>query len=161
MPWSFPPAIDRFWARVKKTKTCWLWQGPLESWFGRGNIRLDKLPGEIRGAHVFVHRFSWMIHNGPIPEGIDVCHTCDVAHCVRPDHLFLGTQADNNADMVQKGRQCKGSQQYNAKLKEKDIPVIRRLGDDGLSEQKIANLYDVSQVAISCVLLRKTWKHVA
>ena len=87
----------RFWGMVNKTEgRCWLWEGML-SWGGYG---LLKVSGRKRRAH----RISWELHNGPIPPGLLVLHKCDVRHCVRPDHLFLGTDLDNVVDMHIKGR---------------------------------------------------------
>lgn len=90
------PAEDRFWSRVNKTSTCWVWQGA--PWaFGYGRI-------EVNGRGVSTHRFSWERHNGKIPEGMSVLHKCDVPLCVNPAHLFLGTQEDNMRDRAAKGR---------------------------------------------------------
>jgi hypothetical protein len=88
----------RFWNKVHKTATCWLWRGHKNK--GYGLFAEDGLKARKR-----VHRFSWELHNGAIPGGLLVCHKCDVRCCVRPDHLFLGTHQDNYDDMVSKGRQ--------------------------------------------------------
>lgn len=69
--------------------------------------------------HVFAHRFSWMIHFGEIPKGMRVCHKCDVTICVNPDHLFLGTDADNMHDRDAKGRSCKGENHWQNKYPER------------------------------------------
>lgn len=90
------PLETRFWQRVEKTDGCWRWTGPLHA-FGYGLIWRG-------GNNVGAHRISWEIHVGPIPDGLFVLHRCDNPPCVRPDHLFLGTQADNIHDMVAKGR---------------------------------------------------------
>lgn len=92
----------RFWKQVHKTSDCWLWTGA-PTWNGYG--RIGYLPG---GGGMMAHRFSYLMHVGPIPDGLQVCHHCDVRACVRPDHLFLGTQADNMHDMVSKDRQARG-----------------------------------------------------
>lgn len=95
-----PPA-ERFWKYVDKTATCWLWTASV---YPAGYGSFSHAPGKHMGAH----RYSWELHFGPIPDGLFVCHTCDVKTCVRPDHLWLGTSAENTADKVAKGRQARG-----------------------------------------------------
>lgn len=83
---------SRFWQRVAKSDGCWLWNGALmNSGYGRFRKRL-------------AHRFSYAIANGGTPGGLCVMHTCDTPRCVRPDHLVLGSNIDNLADMTRKGR---------------------------------------------------------
>jgi len=87
---------------------CWLWEGAT-LFNGYGVIGR---PGKHNG-NVLTHRASWEVHVGSIPEGMYVLHRCDNRRCVLPDHLFLGTQADNLADMVSKGRSCRGERHWN------------------------------------------------
>lgn len=89
-------STDQFWARVEKTDACWLWTG---STYGIGYGQF-KHANKNRAAHIF----SYELHHGPVPEGLVVCHHCDVPGCVRPDHLFVGTHKDNTQDMMRKGR---------------------------------------------------------
>jgi hypothetical protein len=86
----------RFWSRVVTTPHCWLWTGSQRN--GYGSMTID-------GQNVFVHRLSWTVNRGPVPNGLCVLHKCDVRNCVNPDHLFLGTYKDNAQDASRKGRQ--------------------------------------------------------
>jgi hypothetical protein len=87
----------RFWAKVEKTEKCWEWTAALHETgygiFGIGGKRVDR-----------AHRISWRMHFGEIPKGMIICHRCDNPRCVRPDHLFVGTYADNTRDCMEKGR---------------------------------------------------------
>jgi hypothetical protein len=98
---------ERFWRKVKKSEGCWEWQGWRDDG-GYGSI------GSFGNAdRVKTHRYSWQLHNGPIPDDLLVCHTCDNPPCVRPDHLFLGTHLDNMRDKMKKGRHKAGRRTPN------------------------------------------------
>lgn len=142
--------MKRFWNKVEKTNTCWLWTAS-KSHNGYGVIWIKDI-GNVR-----VHRFSWELHVGPIPDGLCVLHKCDVPACVNPEHLFLGTRKDNAADMVKKGRSLVGVRNSNAKLTP-DIIVLIRAATGSMDQ--IAERFDVCQRTICQIRNRKTWSHI-
>lgn len=148
--------LDRqFWARVQKTESCWLWTGA--QWAGRRGVSYGKL---LRGGkYLSAHRVAWEMADGLIPSGQEVLHQCDVSLCVRRSHLFLGTQADNVADMVAKGRHRGpvSERSRSARLLLSDIPAIREKAQT-MTQQAIADEYHVTQTTISRVLRGDTWK---
>ena len=91
-----PRYVSRFWSRVEKTDGCWLWIGGLTP-KGYGRFRMW-------GREYRAHRISYYIATGTYPGDLQVCHSCDVRHCVNPDHLWLGSDFHNMSDMVSKGR---------------------------------------------------------
>jgi hypothetical protein len=94
----------RFLEKINKTDTCWLWTGALNS-RGYGSIG-------VNGKAVSAHRFSYEMYIGEIPEGLVICHSCDVRNCVNPEHLWAGTSADNNRDMFAKDRNGSSSRRH-------------------------------------------------
>lgn len=143
------PIEDRFKSRVLITPTCWLWIGCTDG-TGRGTIKYE-------GRQVGAHRISWKLHRGLIPDGLCVLHRCDVPTCVNPEHLFLGTQAENMMDMKQKGRQARGEKQGSAKLTVSDVEAIRL---DRSSQALIAWAYGISQTQVSRIKLGERWAHL-
>lgn len=97
------PLAERFWRRVDKSGPCWIWTGA-QGHHGYGRIGI----GGHDGPTVLAHRVAWELSNGPVPEGLCVLHRCDNPPCVNPDHLFVGTQADNIRDCKEKGRMRNG-----------------------------------------------------
>ena len=108
------------------------------------------------------HRYAWARVNGPVPIGLMVRHKCDNPKCVNSDHLEIGTQADNVADMDQRGRrvnaQPKGAENGNAKVTDQDVLAIR---NDTRRQVDIAKHYGISQPVVSRIKLRQSWGHVA
>lgn len=133
---------------------CWIWIGATFQ-KGYGVIHSER-------KHKQTHRVSWELYKGKIPEGLCVCHRCDNKGCVNPDHLFLGTNDDNVADKVSKGRQHrpKGTLHGLAKLKEEDIPVIFSLSNSGRKISELAEMFNVSRTLIYKVLKKEAWVHV-
>jgi len=141
-----------FWNYVDKSDHCWHWIGG--KWpFGYG-IVWDK---EKRRP---AHRVSWEIHFGDVPIGMCVLHKCDTPSCVRPDHLWLGTKAENNHDMAEKGRQCRGERSPRAKISPESIKEIKRLRKFGHPYRFIAKTYGVSISAISHIVSGRSWRHL-
>ena len=107
------------------------------------------------------HRISWQLENGTIPDGMFVCHSCDNPSCINPEHLFLGSPKDNSQDMVDKGRQYKptGTKNKSAKLTDSDVIKIRSLFGQ-ISQNKIADLFDVNPSCISKIKHGHLWSHV-
>jgi len=139
---------DRFWSRVEKTDGCWLWRWSLNK-LGYGVIG-------VRGRAVRAHRLSWELANGPIPDGKVICHHCDNPRCVRPDHLFVGSHADNVADKVAKGRCPRGENAGPAKLTGAQAAEIRAARDAGESYASIAARFGVGLSATWKVAMNRT-----
>ena len=146
------PLGERFWQKVfvQSPGECWEWQA------GGGVYGRIQIDGRLASAH----RFSYELHHGPIPEGMFVCHACDNPACVNPGHLFLGTQADNMADKVSKGRQASGPHNGNSKLTWDDIENIRANAMN-LTLVELGELFGVSHENISFILRGETWKEKA
>lgn len=156
---------ERFWSKVNKSDAgCWLWTGSLAK-LGYGCFTIGAKGENYQEWRA--HRYSWFLAHGDIPDGMNVCHRCDNPRCVNPDHLFLGTTADNIADKMHKGRQAQGEQVGCAKLSRDDVLAIRKLYIEGLnakprkySSRKLAKMYGVSKGAILSIVQGKTWSCV-
>lgn len=149
--------VARFWNNVTKTDSCWLWTCSKKA---KGYGQYTVWPGHV----VLAHRYAYELMRGPIPDGLGVLHRCDNPPCVNPDHMFLGTRADNNRDMVEKGRARhsgpRGEANSSAKLTEDSVRAIRRERADGAKLLTLARRFNVSIHVISAVARRKLWKHV-
>ncbi|MER6171321.1 HNH endonuclease [Streptosporangium sp. NPDC001681] len=106
-----------------------------------------------------VHRVAWELANGPIPDGMKVCHRCDNPPCCNPAHLFLGTIADNNADRDQKGRQVslQGEEHGSAKLTADQVDAIRELASADVPQELIARAVGIHKSHVSLISRGKTW----
>lgn len=153
--------LDRFFSKVNKRASngCWGWTAGLTH-YGYGQFSLYRLLGY---TPITAHRLSYIIHKGRIPEGLVICHKCDNRKCINPDHLFLGTQADNIEDMHKKGRASGGSSP-GAKnpaailTEEQVLEIVGLFGKQ--SQVSIAKAYGVSPNTISAIKTGKTWSSV-
>jgi hypothetical protein len=158
MPRSPRPLYDRWLEKVEKTDTCWLWRAA-QSPGGYGVIQRGSRGQGIIRAHVF----SYGHFRGPVPPGMDVRHLCHVPNCVNPDHLALGTRAENMADSMRAGRRLgprkprRGEDNGMSKLTASDILRIR--GDSRILREVAAD-YNVSLTAIWSIRRGRTWRHV-
>lgn len=152
---------ERFWSKVDKNADngCWEWTGCIRNGYGRISIN-DKM--------YQAHRVSWEIVNGEIPEGLFICHHCDNRKCIKPSHLFLGTNSDNMQDMIKKGRgnfnhpNIKiGEKNGASKLKNHEVRAIKHLAQSKIASiNSLRKLYNISYNTIHCLLNEKTWKHI-
>lgn len=155
----FQSLEERFWAKVERGDDCWPWTGS-RTHNGYGTILV--IDPETRQHRMErAHRASWRLHFGPIPDGMQVLHRCDVRACIRPDHLFLGTAADNTADMIAKGRMPVGQRAANAKLTEDDVRRIRALAGAGRTYVSIAAEFGVGDRAVARIVQGIRWRHLA
>ncbi|MCC7183579.1 MAG: HNH endonuclease [Rhodocyclaceae bacterium] len=167
------PATELFMERVspEPNSGCWLWDGPA----------IDRHYGctSIRGLPERAHRASYHLFSGAIPSGMNVCHACDNTWCVNPSHLWLGTQAENIRDMVNKGRHgtatqpaifdrarrrtavlygyARGTKNPKNKLSVNDVLSIRTSVE---KTEVLAQRYRVDRGTISRIRSRKMWCHV-
>ena len=152
------PLIERFEAKFKKTSGCWIWAANKNN-KGYGLIR----PGGLAPKQL-AHRVSYSLYIGEIPDNTEVMHVCDTPLCVNPEHLKLGTHAENMSDMWSKNRarpgRVVGSQQGGSKLTEDDVREIRRARMRGTSCKALAKEFNISFSTVSDVCTR-SWLHVA
>jgi|SRR5215469_7495180 len=138
---------------------CFLWTRQVDK-NGYGDFIVRKIPlgdGRYQKERIKAHRLAWELHRGSVPDEMDVCHSCDITSCVNPDHLFLGTAADNSADMVAKERQARGESLGRSKLTEADVLAIRASSE---TQAKLAERYGVVFQTISDIQRRVTWRHI-
>lgn len=167
-----PTTISRFWKYVTKSTDpdgCWHWAGTCDL-AGYGRLNVNHRP------HM-AHRLSWIIHNGSIPDGMNVCHRCDNPPCVNPNHLFLGTQRDNIMDCFRKGRarrakgadtgwythpdsMARGEANGRSKVTEEVVMAIRTRYAAGVGPRQLAREYGIHRETIRMIVARRTWTHL-
>lgn len=136
---------ERFWKSINKTEGCWEWTGFTND-DGYGKIA-------INGEPVSVHRFSYQLHYGEIPLGLQVLHKCDNPPCCRPDHLFLGTRDENHKDKTIK---CRAARKLDARRVE---DIVRRVRA-GESTVSLARAFGISHSGVSKIMSGLNWSHV-
>lgn len=154
-----PPANELYqrlnkWTVQSDEDSCWIWVGTTDI---RGYGLIVVHPGIYKA-----HRLSWTAYHGPIPEGKYVCHTCDNRSCVNPDHLFIGSQADNMADMVKKGRagRLAGEKNGRSRLTEDQAREILRLRKEGVSLRRVATMFGIGKTTVRHITNGTTWGYL-
>lgn len=128
---------------------CWLWTASVD----RGGYGQFHMSGKCAKSH----RASYQLYVGPLDPSLHVCHKCDTPSCVNPEHLFLGTDADNLSDMSAKGRSPRGTRNGHTSLSEDDVRAIR---SDTRAQHVIAAAYSIHQTTVSYIKRRATWAHI-
>lgn len=167
---SRPPGMTaeetftHFMGHVPPESGCWAWPMSTDT-YGYGIVYISS-GGTRRRAKA--HRLSYQMHNGPIPDGLVVRHSCDNPRCCQPQHLLVGTMADNTGDMLSRKRHSHGSshnvprgeRHTQAKLTESEVIQIRRLSQQGLTAQALADRFGVSRGHVAHILRRRVWKDI-
>jgi hypothetical protein len=152
--------VERFWVRVDKRdeNECWLWRGGKSpSGYGTLTDYSGDKPKMLRA-----HRVAWSLtRDSHVPEGVIICHVCDVRACCNPRHLFPGTYSANNADCKRKGRHTHGEMVGLSKLTEDKVRSIRaEYAAGGITKHALAVRYGVSDSNLGDVIRRRIWKHL-
>lgn len=147
--WQIQDLSERFWAKVDKTDSCWVWTGALLK-TGYGSIRVNHKSERA-------HRISYVLTHGSIPEGAILRHSCDNPRCVNPDHLISGTKRENTLDAIERGQHVTGERHKNAKLTAADVVTIRYALATGTTGRELAAKYKVDAKTISNIKLNKKW----
>ena len=146
---------ERFEAKFTKSDGCWEWNAGKRNGYGAF---------WIAERRQYAHRISYRLYVGEIPAGLCVCHRCDNPGCVNPDHLFLGTQADNMRDCENKGRgvHCvmSGEKHGRSKLTAAQVVEIRAKYANGATQSDLAKEFGVSQQTISVIVRGHNWTKI-
>lgn len=144
----------RFIEKILIGDGCWNWTGAKNS-PGYGYFSL-------KGRQERANRISFKFFKGEIPEGKFICHTCDNPACVRPSHLFYGSQSENIKDAYRKGRiRSDGEFSRTAKLKTADVLTMRNLYSSGkFNKTELAKIFSITQSHACTIINRKQWKFV-
>jgi hypothetical protein len=155
-------SLGRFWRKINASGECWLWKGGLIKG-GYGELWMKRTDGTRKNFHT--HRLAYLFAHGELPEGLMVLHSCDTPGCVRPSHLFLGTQTDNMQDCIAKGRYnrvgLKGQKNPKAKLTIEQVEEIRRRygrrGKGGALQRELAAEFGITQTQVSNIVRGQHW----
>jgi hypothetical protein len=157
---------ERFWSKVAKSEACWLWTAATD----RNGYGILMMRRDGKKRPYAAHRIAWELTHGPIPDDdhgkpLRVLHNCpdgDNTLCVRPSHLFLGTQGDNVRDMIAKGRGLVGTHNGHARLTPALVAEIRRRYiPHQFGYIRLAHEYGVSERTIRDIIARRLWREVA
>ena len=149
-------ADAKFWSQMDRSGECWISTGGAADSRGRGYRFFIR-----DGKHVSAHRLSYTLTYGPIPDGMNVCHKCDNPPCGRPDHLFLGTNADNMRDMAEKDRSLFGRRNSQAKLTDDAVVRLRHLcANGGVTYAELARTFGVCPSTIRRAVKGIRWRRV-
>lgn len=139
--------------RVVKKEGCWDWLGIIDTNQGYAKVQFKR-------ENISAHRLSWIIHYGDIPKDKQINHHCDNRKCTNPEHLYLGTQKQNEEDKLKRNRQAKGSINGSAKLNEYQVKEIKELLREGKSQYFLSEKYNISYPTINNIKNEKSWRHV-
>jgi hypothetical protein len=148
-------SYERFYSKIKKKPRtgCWEWQACTDpAGYGQFYYKGKVLPA---------HKVSYMIHKEEVEKGLVLLHSCDNRRCCNPDHLTPGTQAENLADMVAKGRSCRGSKHHASKMTAAKVRNLREKYNKGIKNRtELARYYGIGYTAVVKITNKETWKHI-
>lgn len=157
------PLLERIWGHSDRSGDCWVWTGS-KNHKGYG-VWTPYNSKELKSRNFTVHRLVYQLTYGEIPKNLYVCHHCDNPPCVRPDHLFIGTPADNVRDMHSKGRSRFHTgigRPSRRRLTEDQVREIRAIYAEGkISQPSLAAKFDVSPTSIFNIVHHRVWRNVA